>query len=81
MKPEHVFICFSENEIGLSIYASMDGKTWAMVELQKLRSYESPTVKAYSSCIDVERQKGDYLADIHSRNIKTTVRHSMVNPR
>ena len=76
MKPEHVFIRFNANQIGLRIEASMNGKEWSNVEFQSWRSYESPTVKAYSSCIDTERQKRDYLADIHGRGIKTTLVHN-----
>jgi len=73
MKPEHVFIRFNANQIGLKIEASMDSKTWSNVEFQSWKSYDCPTVKAYSTCIDIERQKREYLEDIRGRGIKTTL--------
>lgn len=76
MKPEHVFIRFNSNQIGLRIEASMNGKEWSSVEFQKWKTYNSPTVKQYSACIDTERQKREYLTDINGRGIKTTLIHN-----
>lgn len=76
MKPDHVYIRFNANQIGLRIEASQNGKEWSAVEFQNWTTYESPTVKQYSTCIDTERQKREYLADINNRGIRTTLIHN-----
>lgn len=73
MKPNHVFIRFNANQIGLNIEASLDKLAWSPVEFQKWQSYASPTVAAYSSCIDPARQERDYIETLHSREIKATL--------
>lgn len=73
MKRSHVYIRFNANQIGLRIEASMDGEQWRNVEFQKWTEYASPTVAAYGSCLDTERQKAEYLETLKQRGIKTTV--------
>lgn len=73
MHSMNIFIRFNANQVGLNIEASKDGKDWKYVELQKWKSYPSPTVMQYSSCIDTQRQQGEYLSFLRGKGMLPTV--------
>jgi len=64
-------------QCGLSVEASRDGgKTWQFVQLQPYTVRQSPTVRAYSTCIDPARDRSEYFAALDSRGIPYTIFNS-----
>jgi hypothetical protein len=58
-------------QIGLVVDASRDGgKTWQNVQLSRYTVRESPTVRAYSTCIDPARDVAEYFAELDRRGIR-----------
>ncbi len=57
-------------QLGLAVDASRDGgKTWQCVQLNRYTTRQSPTVRAYSTCIDPSRDREDYFAELDRRGI------------
>lgn len=58
-------------QVGLSVEASRDnGATWQFVQLTPYQVRRSPTVRAYSTCINPAQDRADYFAELDRRGIE-----------
>jgi len=59
------------NQVGLAIEASVDGgQTWIGVQIERYKVRSSPTVRAYSTCINPAQDAEDYFAELDRRGVK-----------
>lgn len=57
-------------QLGLAVEASIDGGiSWRFVQLDRYKVRSSPTVAAYSTCIDPARDRAEYFAELDRRGI------------
>lgn len=58
-------------QFGLSVDASRDnGKTWEYVQLDRYKTRTSFGVHAYATCVDPERDRQDYFAELDARGVR-----------